>query len=85
VSRQDLGLLNLQHGRLVNEYAIYYYKYFVSLELSCNYTKVKNKGYSKGYQHSRTHKPDESYGENSQQADICRERYEEEEKEFLKS
>jgi hypothetical protein len=26
VSRQDLALLNLQHGRLVNEYAIYYYK-----------------------------------------------------------
>jgi hypothetical protein len=59
------------------------FTYFVSLELSCNYTKVKNKGYSNGYQHSRTHKPDESYGENSQQADICRERYEEE-KEFFK-
>jgi hypothetical protein len=47
--------------------------------------KLRQKGYSKGYQHSRTHKPDESYGENSQQADMCREMYEEEEKEFLKS
>jgi hypothetical protein len=47
--------------------------------------KLRQKGYSKGYQHSRTHKRDESYGENSQQADMCREMYEEEEKEFLKS
>jgi hypothetical protein len=46
---------------------------------------LRQKGYSKGYQHSRTHKPEESYGENSQQADMCREMYEEEEKEFLKS
>jgi hypothetical protein len=46
--------------------------------------KLRQKGYSKGYQHSRTHKPDESYGENSQQADMCREMYEEE-TEFLKS
>jgi hypothetical protein len=47
--------------------------------------KLRQKGYSKGYQHSRTHKPDESYSENSQQVDMCREMYEEEEKEFLKS
>jgi hypothetical protein len=46
--------------------------------------KLRQKGYSKGYQHSRTHKPDESYGKNSQQVDMCREMYEEEEKEFLK-
>jgi hypothetical protein len=26
VSRQDLALVSLQHGRLVTEYAIYYYK-----------------------------------------------------------
>jgi hypothetical protein len=44
-------------------------------------TKLGQKGYSKGYQHSRTHKPDESYGENSQQANMCREMYEKEEKE----
>jgi bifunctional DNA-binding transcriptional regulator/antitoxin component of YhaV-PrlF toxin-antitoxin module len=47
--------------------------------------KLGQKGYSKGYQHSRTHKPDESYGENSQQADMCREMYEKEEKEFIRN